>query len=46
MIEYIRHFLKQLLPKPGWKKVTAHQSPSDGLEAFMARVKMNSHRLR
>jgi hypothetical protein len=46
MIYTINHFLKQFLPKLSWTKVIAHKASTDGPEAFIARVKMNSNRLR
>ena len=46
MMYTINHFLKLFLPKLSWNKAKAHKASSDGLEAFMARAKMNSNRLR
>ena len=46
MIYTINHFLKQFLPKLSCNKAIAHKASTDGIEAFMARVKMNSNRLR
>ncbi|WP_170982978.1 hypothetical protein [Dyadobacter frigoris] len=46
MTHYIQYILKQLLAKSGSSKIVTPKNTPDGLEAFMARVKINSRRLR
>ncbi|NIJ52605.1 hypothetical protein FHS68_001775 [Dyadobacter arcticus] len=46
MTYYIHHFLRQFLVKSVNSKIVTPKNPTDSLEEFMARVRINSRRLR